>query len=312
MDAALTSYSEALKQSKSIEDEGRQLADQAGGSAHGSTEVLCRLHASRLKILLQAVSKSLDELDCAESEALRLTEQHWFSKPEGDTICRKQRDRRDRIWDIFADIVGGLAECRQLQPFFHRSVYRHAQALMWASVINDPGMSSGSMNTVPATRSFAIRGLNNSTPMAVSAGVVMSKLFDKKRLQLCAVWMTTSSESSPFQVLNTTIRKYDSLRGKYISAYLEAMNLCGYRGKIETFLKSAYSNNRDLPSYFQASAMNYSGRSIGSHVQDTLLVVDKVSQLASKGLLISCKRQANRFLSNVLLLEMSDKLGKET
>jgi hypothetical protein len=169
------------------------------------------------------------------------------------------------------------------------------------------------MNTVPATRSFAIRGLNNSTPAAVSAGVIMSKLFDKKRSQLCAVWVTTNSESSPFQVLNAAIRKYDSLRGKYISAYLEVMNLCNCRGEIETFMKWAYSSKRDLPSYFQASAMNEGSRPLGPHAHDPLLVLDEVNNnmnLVSTGFLISCKRLANSFLSNVLLQEMSQELCK--
>ncbi|KAL3925682.1 MAG: hypothetical protein SGILL_000238 [Bacillariaceae sp.] len=312
MEAALKAYSNALEQAKSIEEEGRQLAEQAGGSAHGSTEVLYRLHASRLKILLQAVSRRFDELDRAELEALRLTEMHWFSQPKGDAASRKEKHLRDRVWDVFADVVGGLAECRQVQPFFHRSVYRHAQALMWAPVLNDPRSSAGSMNTVPATRSFAIRGLNNSTPAAVSAGVVMSKLFDKKRSQLCAVWVTTNSESSPFQVLNAAIRKYDSLRGKYITAYLESMNLCNRRGEIETLLKWIYASKRDLPSYFQASAISGGGRPAEPHARDPLLLADALSRFSyhfSNGLLISSKRLANGFLSKVLLQEMSEKLG---
>ena len=312
MQAALTSYADALKQAKSIEDNGRQLVDQAGGSGHGSTEVLYRLHASRLKILLHAVCKSVEELDSAQQEALRLTEQHWFHAPDINAIASSgQKDLQDRVWDVFADVVEGLAECRQQQPFFHRSVYRHAQALMWAPVVNNPRSMVGSMSTIPATRSFAIRGLNNSTPAAVSAGVVMSKLFDKERSQLCAVWVTTSSDSSPFQVLNSAIRKYDSLRGKYIAAYLEAMNLCKCQSEIETFMRWVYSSNRDLPSWFQASARNCGRRPVGSHSTDPLPMLGKIhgkSPLSTHGLLISCKRQANSSLSKVLLENVSNRL----
>lgn len=308
MEAALRQYADALQQAKKIEVDGGQLADQAGGSAHGSVEVLYRLHASRLKCLIHSVSRSADEIELSELEALRLTEKFTFS----DKIQTTASDNtRDRVWTVFADVVQGLAECRQKQPFFHRSVYRHAQALMWSPVLNDPLSSVGSMNTVPAHKSFSIRGLNNSTPAAVSAGVIMSKLFDKKRAQLCAVWVTSNSASSPFQVLNTSIRKYDSLRGKYITAYLEAMHLCRQRSDIETFEKWVYACKRDLPSYFQASALNGGNRPAKSHSSDTLLLTaDNAQSLSGRGLLTSAKRDSNKHLAHIFLQEMNEKLGK--
>jgi hypothetical protein len=307
MGAALMQYADALKQAKKIEDDGRQLADQAGGSAHGSIEVLYRLHASRLKCLIHAVSRNMEELEHSELEALRLTEKYRFG---GESPNSTDSNVRDRIWSVFADVVDGLAECRQVQPFFHRSVYRHAQALMWSPVLNDPKSGVGSMNTVPATRSFAIRGLNNSTPAAVSAGVIMSKLFDKKRAQLCAVWVASNAASSPFEVLNTSIRKYDSLRGKYITAYLEAMHLCSCRPEIETFEKWVYACKRDLPSYFQASALNGGDRPAKPHSSDKLLLTsDNCQSLSSRGLLTSAKRDSNSYLARILIQEMKEKLG---
>ncbi|KAG7346110.1 hypothetical protein IV203_005178 [Nitzschia inconspicua] len=307
MAAALKHYADALKQAKKIENDGRQLADQAGGSAHGSIEVLYRLHASRLKCLIHAVSRNMDELVFSELEALRLTEKYSFVE---DTQVSPSSSIRDRVWAVFADIVQGLADCRQKQPYFHRSVYRHAQALMWSPVLNDPTGGAGSMNTVPATRSFAIRGLNNSTPAAVSAGVVMSKLFDKKRSHLCAVWVTSNAASSPFQVLNTAVRKYDSLRGKYIKAYLEAMHLCRRRPEIEIFEKWVYACKRDLPSYFQASALNEGNRPTKPHSHDPLLITtDSIQSLSARGLLRSAKRDSNGYLAHILLQEMNEKLG---
>lgn len=304
--SAMEVYSKALSQAKKIEEDGGYLVEQAGGSAHGSTEVLYRLLASRLKCLINAVRSHGDELELAEMEALRLTEKHWNKRPDIGEDELKEKHIRDRVWFVLADIVDGLAQCRQIQPFFHRSVYRHAQALLWAPVLNDPSSRNGSMGMIPATRSFQIRGLNNSTPAANSAEVVMSALFDKKRSQLCAVWVTTSTASSPFQVLNNSTRKYDSLRGKYAAAYIESLHLCNRRSEIETFMKWLYSSKRDLPSYFQASAMAGGGKPSRPHTQDPLLTRDNCARpLLEAGILLSAKRQANRALADVVIHEVS-------
>lgn len=306
MATALELYSKALSQARKIEEDGGYLVEQAGGSAHGSTEVLYRLVASRLKCLIDAVSSHEDELELAEMEALRLTEKYWVKKPECGEDGLKEKHIRDRVWMVLADIVDGLAQCRQIQPFFHRSVYRHAQALMWSPALNDPLSRKGSLDMVPATRSFQIRGLNNSTPAANSAEVVMSALFDKKRSHLCAVWVTTSTASSPFQVLNNSTRKYDSVRGKYVAAYLESLHLCNRRSEIETFMKWMYSSKRDLPAYFQASAMAGGGKPVKPQSQDPLLVTGYIKRsLMEQGMLLSAKRQANSVMADVLIQEIS-------
>lgn len=123
--SALKAYQDALVQATKIEEDGRHLADQAGGSAHGSTEVLYRLHATRLKCLIYAVSCNEDDIHAAELEAMRLTERYWYRNPDSDEhSTRAEKNIRDRVWDVLADVVGGLAQCRQIHPFFHRSVYR--------------------------------------------------------------------------------------------------------------------------------------------------------------------------------------------
>lgn len=177
---AMEQYSKAYKQAMTIEEEGGFIVEQSGGSAHGCTEVLYRMLATRLKCLIHAVSWGDTELDKAELEALRLTEKYWYRTPDNESVLKDQHIR-DRVWAVLVDIVAGLAQCRVDQTFFHRSVYRHAQALMWSPVFYDPTCSEGSLGSVPATRSFQIRGLNNSTSAVHSAEVVMSSLFDKKR-----------------------------------------------------------------------------------------------------------------------------------
>ena len=182
MTCALETYSSAFEQAKLIEDEGSSRVEQAGGSAHGAAEVFYRVHASRLKCLIHAVCQSEEYIGTAELEALRITERCWFNKPPDGQIEEKA-DVRDRVWSVVSDIVAALAQCRIDHSFFHRSVYRHAQALMWAPIFCDPvaGRAEGSLGTVPATRSYHIRGLNNATNAASSAAVVMSSLFEKKR-----------------------------------------------------------------------------------------------------------------------------------
>ena len=74
MNKAMSVYAKALVEAIKLEEAGNQLIDQAGGSGHGSTEILYRLHASRLKCLIRAVSQNEDDREEAQLEALRLTE----------------------------------------------------------------------------------------------------------------------------------------------------------------------------------------------------------------------------------------------
>ena len=126
--------------------------------------------------------------------------------------------------------------------------------------------------------------------------------------QLCAVWVTTTSSSSPFQVLNNSTRKYDSLRGKYISAYLETLRLSRRRGKLEAFVKSASACRRDLPSYFQASALAGGGVPSKIHCNEPLLRIH--NSLRENGFLVTVKRQANSAFADVLIYEMSERSAK--
>jgi hypothetical protein len=164
MGKALEIYSTALAQAKEIETDGVLVVDQAGGSSHGGIELFYRVHASRLKCLIFAVSQQEYEIEMAEEEALRLTEGHWFKKPSDD---QKVEDlpTRDRVWNVLTDVVTVLAQCKIDHPFFHRSVYRHAQALMWAPVLHDPvgGRAEGRYETklvlcVAADDSFYVSG----------------------------------------------------------------------------------------------------------------------------------------------------------
>lgn len=303
MAKALQSYSASLSEAKVIEKEGGAMPEQNGGSAHGTAEIFYRLHASRLKCIIRAVDFREDEMNSAELEALRLSEGSWFTQREETTL--PPEGVRDRVWCVLADVVSALAQCRLDQPFFHRSVYRHAQALMWAPVLCDPvgERANGSLGMVPATRAFKLRGLNFSTNAAHSGAVVISSLFEKKRAQLCGVWVTSTSSSSTFQTINNSVRKYDSLRGKYVGAYIDSLRLCNRRNDLETFFRWTSSCRRDLPSYFAASAQARGGPPEQSHVRDCLLV--KGRSLSSSHFLTTVKRMCNSAIAAVILHQLT-------
>jgi len=303
MSLALQAYATSLSQAKQAEEAGDLSAEQNGGSSHGAVEVFYRLHASRLKCLIAAVNRREDERNLAELEALRLTESHWYAKPEEE---KHDATVRERVWNVLVDVVNALARCRLDNTYFHRSVYRHSQALMWAPVLYDPveGRAKGSLGTVSATWACKIRGLNYATHAASSAMSTMSTLFEKKRSQLVAVWVTADG-SSTFQTINNTVRKYDSLRGKYIAAYIDSLRLCARRKELETLLRWTSTSVRDLPAYFAASALVEGKKPQRSHMQDSLLL--KGRSLSPHFFLTSIKRLANSGLACVIQHDLKGK-----
>lgn len=175
-----SSYYNAYVEAKRFRDDGNALDSQGGGSTNGLIEYSYRLHASRLKILIAAVKHPNSERNAALLEASRLLEQFWFDANH-DTIFDDAK-LTDRIWIVFTDIINALASFRKIQPFFHRSVYRHAQALMWAPLIHDPnGSLGGSSDNVPSFKSHRIPELSNHPNAFSAAESIMSALFDKKR-----------------------------------------------------------------------------------------------------------------------------------
>ncbi|GKY95338.1 hypothetical protein MPSEU_000495500 [Mayamaea pseudoterrestris] len=296
MKTALLEYAYSLEVSLAVEKGGLLNAEQNGGSDHGSAEVLYRLHALRLKCLIYGVNHQEGERYLAETEALRLTEMNFYSDP-----VHRQSGVRERVWTVLTDVVDALARCRLDFSYFHRSVYRHAQALLWAPVLDNPidQWCRGSAGTVSASKAAKLRGFNSSNAYS-SAATVLSVLFEKRRPQLCAVWVTTGS-ASPFAVLNQTVRKYDRLRGKYILAYLNLLRLCSRRDDIETLMKFFYGAGRDLPSFFAASAKAQGGAPQVHHSSDRLL---PTRSLSSHFFLTTVKRHANGCLAQLIVQDV--------
>jgi hypothetical protein len=264
---------------------------------------LYRLHASRLKCLIEATRTKEEVRTKAASEALRLTETHWLSDAQSNTEADAFLGQQDRVWKVLLDVVEALTKLRHDNKFFHRSVYRHAQALMWAPLLCDPssGACNGSLGTVPARFAGKLKGLDFEKTAAESALVVIRSLFGKQRPQLAAVWFDEGADTL-IQQLNGTVRKYDSVRGKYIAAYMECLSLCKQRAEVDTFLRWTSSTHRDLPSKFQASAQLRTGKSDDVPLCDCLL---PNKTLPSRFFLVSVRRIANGTLGGILVKDLS-------
>lgn len=128
--------------------------------------------------MIAAIKVGSDELQSSLSEASRIVEKYWFDKP---TVSLEDKSLQDRLWIAFADIVKGLASCRKGSPFFHRSVYRHAQAFLWARFINNPQVESvDDMAPISLEKCSLIEGLESGSNYS-SAEAILNALFDKKR-----------------------------------------------------------------------------------------------------------------------------------
>jgi hypothetical protein len=303
---AIDAYAMSIAYANKIKKEGGFIAEQNGGSAHGVSEAVYRLHATRLKCLISAVDRPEDVRERAELEALRLTECHWFQaadeKDPNLTI-------RQRVWKVLVDVVGALAKLALDNSYFHRSVYRHAQALLWAPVIYDPEKerNNGGLDSIPGTWACEVRGLNYATNASYSALSVMSSLFSKKRTQLVAVWVTADGSPTSFQSINSSARKYDSLRGKYIAAYITCLRLCRRRKELDVFLTWTTYCPRDLPSHFSVTCGDKNSRQ--SLSLDSLVFHSSVP--SSFHFLTSVRRMTNSALANVIVQDMNEYKLKE-
>jgi hypothetical protein len=172
------SYNKARVEARAFEEDGSSLDYQGGGSSHGLVEFTYRVHATRLKVLISSIQVCSEDLQSSLSEASRIVEKYWFEKP---TAPIEDKPLQDRLWISFADVVKGLASCRKGSPFFHRSVYRHAQAFLWARFIHNPRVESvDDMEQIPSEKCSLIEGLESGSNYN-SAEVILNALFDKKR-----------------------------------------------------------------------------------------------------------------------------------
>jgi hypothetical protein len=124
------------------------------------------------------------------------------------------------------------------------------------------------------------------------------------------VWVTNAPTSpSPFELLNNTIRKYDSVRGKYISAYIDSLRICQRTSDLENFQQWITFCKADLPSFYQASALSGGALPNAHHNRDSLLI--KGQSLEPLTFLRTVKRLTNRALVDSISKEFNSIANKE-
>jgi|Transcript_21982 hypothetical protein len=129
----------------------------------------------------------------------------------------------------------------------------------------------------------------------------MDSLFDKKRAQLCATWMSSRSHRA-FEELNTSEKKFDSVRLKYISARIELLRVCRDHVSLETFFSWANACPPDLPSLYFVTALD-SAASRQNHFRQNLL--------EDRGFLRHVKRLCTMAIADVVLYQLRNAKGKE-
>lgn len=287
--SALQTYSSALTDAK---DRGQSSGKrETGGSSHGSLEVLYRIHACRLKALIFSIRRVDEERELAELEALRIVSQVWFGD-SADIIALPSL--RHKVWGAFVNCVKALIQCRTDEPKFHRAAFRLAQAYNWAPMFHNPNGLGGRKDVL------SIDGVSlpyiESGSCKKNATSAIESLFDKQKSQLCSVWVTTSTKPPPFEVLNDPVRKYDYLRLKYISAYIDCMKQNKQMDKIEALLNNATACSQDYAGFYQASAA-VRGGDPGRHTKQSLL--------KTSGFLAQVKRSAIDALAELVLADLT-------
>lgn len=257
-------------------------------------------------MLLYAIYQASKNRHCFEAEALHLVSRNWFAEPvtENEEELNWKYGSRDRRWEVLVDIVSALVFCRKEKALFHRSVFRHAQAILWAPVVYSPDVKTYPLFTAPEDAVAQTNTLSNIFRCGIhvnAAKIVMDSLFDKKRAQLCATWMSSRSHRA-FEELNTSEKKFDSVRLKYISARIELLRVCRDHVSLETFFSWANACPPDLPSLYFVTALD-SAASRQNHFRQNLL--------EDRGFLRHVKRLCTMAIADVVLYQLRNAKGKE-
>ena len=115
------------------------------------------------------------------------------------------------------------------------------------------------------------------------------------RSQLCAVWANSFS-LRPFEEINASAQKFDSLRLKYIGARIELIRLCRDMDSLQTFFSWTSTCSPDLPSLYLSSASG--GPSRQHHIRENLL--------EESGFLWHVKRSCTMAIADVILFNLRD------
>jgi hypothetical protein len=188
MTNAFKRYVRAISEVQKDEKEGNLPELPVGGSTHGSTELTYRIHATRLKVLLASIRDQGGNSSKRQGEALRLVSMYWETPPVAFDFEEGTRNNSFQLqesrWEVLVDIVFGLASCREKKHYFHRSVFRHAQAILWAPFVYHGGKNAFDVTKEKGSGEKDLSILSNeyrNTVYLGRASRVISQICDKKR-----------------------------------------------------------------------------------------------------------------------------------
>ena len=187
----------------------------------------------------------------------------------------------------------GLKLCILVNSYFHRSVYKLAQLTMWRSTIIDP-------STPYRTKTVSLDDAR------AALRIISDGLFSRRQLKP-AIWMTTNSDiNSPFEKLNLSAAKYDELRWRASSAYVELLTIAGDFQQLQALASWAKNlKGRDITNYYYQSAVGWDRKfskttpaqkvSFNTKISDMLLKVGRGASVAT--ILSICEKSGELMLN---------------
>lgn len=97
----------------------------------------------------------------------------------------------ERVWSALLASWAGLKECRRLDAFDFRSVYRVADTISTLAAL----VSAGVVPVPPQWVADRLKGLGVREPGAAAALEELARLFDRKRSQIVAMWCVENAVS---------------------------------------------------------------------------------------------------------------------
>ena len=144
--------------------------------------LLHQIHSTRIKAAVELARANIE--DVSEEDLVRL-EEHRFAAEDspGAEVAGERKPINVRIEAVIVDACLALRECRRLDQYDFKSVYRIASIAYKLSYVD----SLRNMQ-LPGVTSVGVQGALDE----------ISKLFDKKRYQIVAIWCVVSTANRCF------------------------------------------------------------------------------------------------------------------
>ncbi|TMW62337.1 hypothetical protein Poli38472_009830 [Pythium oligandrum] len=129
-----------------------------------------------------------------------------------------------RVW-LFLNVVEALESIPDEDRYFHPSRYVLARGIYYLDKLNDPSMDGLSASSISAYNALMKRRDANGKGSAAEIALKeLAPLFDKRRPQVVAIWLSEHiSTAKKFEELNQRQMKFDYYRLKYWRFYVQLL-----------------------------------------------------------------------------------------